>query len=250
VVVTANEYAEIHGIDIRTAYKDLKHAVLELENGSICCDAYYDFNATSKLTQEQRTDIAMNSDRYHSNVIIGTKPKHGNYVKMKLHIKLVDRIGYSEEGSFVYFRFSDDVMYLIENSELDYTAYFYANTIGMNLTPMKRMYELACKWVKIGECKKNVDEWRDFFGLNGKYEKIAEFKRWVINPAITGVNKQGDFKLTLEQQKLGKTITHLIIKIKDKRPKQKESSNKNQDNKTIDMLHGLTGKELAVIRIK
>lgn len=51
--------------------------------------------ATLRLTQEQRTD---NSDRYHSNVIIGTKPKHGNYAKMKLHIKLVDRVGYSEEG--------------------------------------------------------------------------------------------------------------------------------------------------------
>ncbi|EGE22072.1 hypothetical protein E9S_01414 [Moraxella catarrhalis BC7] len=45
VVVTADEYAKIHGIDIRTAYKDLKKAVLELENASIRCDAYYDFKS-------------------------------------------------------------------------------------------------------------------------------------------------------------------------------------------------------------
>lgn len=250
VVITADEYAKIHGIDIRTAYKDLKHAVLELENASIRCDAYYDFNATSRLTQEQRTDIALNSDRYHSNVIIGTKPKHGNYAKMKLHIKLVDRVGYSEEGSFVYFRFSDDVMYLIENSGLDYTAYPYANTIELNITPMKRMYEVACKWAKVGECKKNVDDWRHFFGLGNKYEKIAEFKRWVIEPAIKGVNKQGDFELTLEQQKLGKTITHLIIKIKDKRNKQTQIESKERDPNTPDILHGLTDKELVIVRQK
>lgn len=250
VVVTADEYAKIHGIDIRTAYKDLKKAVLELENASIRCDAYYDFNATSRLTQEQRTDIALNSDRYHSNVIIGTKPKHGNYAKMKLHIKLVNRVGYSEEGSFVYFRFSDDVMYLIDNSEIDYTAYPYDKTIDMNITPMKRMYEMACKWVKIGYCKKSVDDWRHFFGLSDKYGKIAEFKRWVIEPAIKGVNKQGDFELTLEQQKLGKTITHLIVKIKDKRPNKAQIESKDKDPNIPSILHDLTDKELAIVRQK
>lgn len=250
VVVTADEYAKIHGIDIRTAYKDLKKAVLELENASIRCDAYYDFNATSRLTQEQRTDIALNSDRYHSNVIIGTKPKHGNYAKMKLHIKLVNRVGYSEEGSFVYFRFSDDVMYLIDNSEIDYTAYPYDKTIDMNITPMKRMYEMACKWVKIGYCKKSVDDWRHFFGLSDKYGKIAEFKRWVIEPAIKGVNKQGDFELTLEQQKLGKTITHLIVKIKDKRPNKAQIESKDKDPNILSILHDLTDKELAIVRQK
>ena len=225
-------------------------AVLELENASIRCDAYYDFNATSRLTQEQRTDIALNSDRYHSNVIIGTKPKHGNYAKMKLHIKLVNRVGYSEEGSFVYFRFSDDVMYLIDNSEIDYTAYPYDKTIDMNITPMKRMYEMACKWVKIGYCKKSVDDWRHFFGLSDKYGKIAEFKRWVIEPAIKGVNKQGDFELTLEQQKLGKTITHLIVKIKDKRPNKAQIESKDKDPNIPSILHDLTDKELAIVRQK
>lgn len=246
VIISADEYAKIHGIDIKTAYKDLKHAVLELENSSIRCDAYYDFNANQGLTPDQRIDIAMNSDRYHSNVIIGTKPKHGNYVKMKLHIKLVDRVGYSEQGAFVYFRFSDDVMYLIENSSLDYTSYPYANTVDMNITPTKRLYELVCKWAKLGECKKSVDDWRHFFGLSNKYEKIAEFKRWVITPAITGVNKQGDFKLTLEQQKLGKTITHLIIKIKDKRPKE----NTDKDPNTIDIFDNLTDKEREIVANK
>lgn len=206
--------------------------------------------ATLQLTQEQRTDIALNSDRYHSNVIIGTKPKHGNYAKMKLHIKLVDRVGYSEEGSFVYFRFSDDVMYLIDNSEIDYTAYPYDKTIDMNITPMKRMYEMACKWAKVGTCKKSVDDWRHFFGLVDKYEKIAEFKRWVIEPAIKGVNKQGEFELTLEQQKLGKTITHLIVKIKDKRPNQAQIESKDKDPNIPSILHGLTDKELAIVHQK
>ena len=206
--------------------------------------------ATLRLTQEQRTDIALNSDRYHSNVIIGTKPKHGNYAKMKLHIKLVNRVGYSEEGSFVYFRFSDDVMYLIDNSEIDYTAYPYDKTIDMNITPMKRMYEMACKWVKIGYCKKSVDDWRHFFGLSDKYGKIAEFKRWVIEPAIKGVNKQGDFELTLEQQKLGKTITHLIVKIKDKRPNKAQIESKDKDPNIPSILHDLTDKELAIVRQK
>ncbi|MBR7551394.1 replication initiation protein, partial [Mycobacterium tuberculosis] len=73
--------------------------------------------------------------------------------------------------------------------------------------------------MQTGNCKKSVDDWRHFFGLDDKYEKIAEFKRWVLIPAIKQINAQGEFELSIEQQKLGKVITHLILKIKDKRQK-------------------------------
>ena len=95
-----------------------------------------------------------------------------------------------------------------------------------------------------------MDDWRHFFGLSDKYGKIAEFKRWVIEPAIKGVNKQGEFELTLEQQKLGKTITHLIVKIKDKRPNQAQIESKDKDPNIPSILHGLTDKELAIVHQK
>ena len=249
VIISADEYAKIHNIDIRTAYKDLKRAVLELEKVTLRCDAFYDLNRTASMLPEQLADVAMNSDRYYSNVIIGSKPKHGNFMKMKLHIQLVNRVGYSEEGSFIYFQFSDDVLHLIETGNLDYTMYDYKNTVDLTTTPTKRLYELACKWVKIGNCKKSVDDWRHFFGLDDKYEKIAEFKRWVLIPAIKQINAQGEFELSIEQQKLGKVITHLILKIKDKRQKPAiNASVVQRDPNVIDIFEGLSDKENQIVK--
>ncbi|MBR7512799.1 hypothetical protein KC219_21830, partial [Mycobacterium tuberculosis] len=67
VIISADEYAKIHNIDIRTAYKDLKRAVLELEKVTLRCDAFYDLNRTASMLPEQLADVAMNSDRYYSN---------------------------------------------------------------------------------------------------------------------------------------------------------------------------------------
>jgi plasmid replication initiation protein len=46
-----------------------------------------------------------------------------------------------------------------------------------------------------------IDEWKDFFGVLDKYPKVFDFKRRVLEPAINVVNSQGEFTLTLKQEK-------------------------------------------------
>ena len=63
-----------------------------------------------------------------------------------------------------------------------------------------------------------------FFGVSSKYEKVFEFKRWVLLPAIAEVNSQGDFRISLKQEKVGRSITHfqiLIKKLKTEKTKKK-----------------------------
>lgn len=217
VVISAQEYAHIHKVSLDDAYKVLKRAVLELEETKIICDAYYDFSNGGVIPEilPDLTDI-----NFFSDSVLASKPKHGKFSKMKLHIRLVQKVGYSDAGSFIYLKFSDDILHLIKSATnpdaLDYTQYDYANTIELNTTPAKRLYELVCKWRKVGHCRKQVDEWKILFGVFAKYPNVAEFKRRVLQPAINQVNEQGEFKLTLEQEKLGRSITHFTIIIEEK----------------------------------
>ena len=66
-----------------------------------------------------------------------------------------------------------------------------------------------------------------FFGVTDKYPKTAEFKRWILLPAIAEVNAQGDFRISLKQEKVGRSITHfqiLIKKLKTEKTKEKNQS--------------------------
>lgn len=220
VIISAEEYAAIHSITLNDAYKVLKKSALEMKEIELICDAYFDFSK-GEVVPDLPDNIA--SATFYSDTIVASKPKHGNYKKMKVHIRLIDKIGYSDVGSFIYLRFGRDVLHLIQSAtqdnHKDYTSYNYVNTVDFSTTPAKRLYELAVKWKKLGSCKKSVDDWKIFFGVFNKYEKIAEFKKWVLVPAINQVNSQGEFELTLDQQKLGRVVTHLIVIIKEKASK-------------------------------
>ena len=86
-----------------------------------------------------------------------------------------------------------------------------------------------------------IDEWKEFFGVVDKYPRTAEFKRWVLLPAIAEVNAQGDFRISLNQEKIGRTITHFQILIKKlKTEKTKEKTNPSRDPNTADLFTKMT----------
>ena len=93
-----------------------------------------------------------------------------------------------------------------------------------------------------------LDEWKEFFGCADKYDKTAEFKRRVLLPSIKQINEQKDFTLTLDQEKVGRIITHFIITIKDnQKAKKKGFKDPFRDADTVDMFTGVTDKELSSI---
>lgn len=259
VIISAQEYSDIHSVTLNDAYKVLKKSALEMKEIELICDAYYDFSKGEIVPDLPESIEAAN---FYSETILASKPKHGNYKKMKVHIRLIDKIGYSDVGSFIYLRFGRDVLHLIQSAtkenQKDFTSYNYVNTVDLSTTPAKRLYELAVKWKKLGSCKKTVDDWKILFGVYNKYEKIAEFKKWVLVPAINQINSQGGFELSLDQEKLGRVITHLILNIKEKKIKNQtqdeiktsQQNKKNDHDKDIlDMFDEVTDNEKAIIKV-
>lgn len=241
VMISAQEYADIHQVSLQDAYKGLKKSVLELQTSVIICDGYYDEEKV-KLVDE------VSNNGIYCDYLLPNRPKHNNFQKMKVHVNIVQKIAYTDFGGYVYFRFSEDITHLIKQGHLeetlDYTAYEYKNTIGLTTTPAKRLYELAVKWRKLKECKKSIDEWKILFGVHNKYDEVAEFKRRVLDPAIKQINEKSEFNLALKAQKIGRVITHFIVEIETKPTAKIE--NIQRDPNTPDMFTGQTDKEAKI----
>lgn len=245
VFISAKEFAIANKISENYAYEVLAETATKLHKRTF----------KAKVYKDDLKRLAGEEDPYSI-----ARPK-GKFELVDLHSYWVQSVGYQKESGFIYLMFSDVLAYLIQKTGEAYTKYPYEKTIDLKRFHTKRLYELCCKRAgsKPPQGKKHpqitmvVDEWREFFGCADKYEKTAEFKRWVLIPVIDELNQQGEFELTLEQEKLGKVITHFTLIINDKRTKTAKIDKMINDSRnpdTPDLLHGLTDKELVIVHQK
>lgn len=229
IMITADEYAKIHGITNSVAYRNLKKGVLELRSASLLCDGYVN------LTPEQ-FEVAKSYNTEHFNgysrIVSPSKYKDKDRptdVKVKILVNIFSSVSYSDDYGFVTLQFDTDMLRLIDDSIRDYTEYNYKNTIPLRGTPAKQLFEICSKWQDLGKVTKTVDDWKILFGVLDKYEKTAEFKRWVLLPAIDNINEVEDnpFKLDLETVKAGRVIIGFTINISKKKQKKNKIEQKH-----------------------
>ena len=63
----------------------------------------------------------------------------------------------------------------------------------------------------------SVQDLRDIFGVEGRYESYKDFNKWVLKPAITEINTVSDIKVDPEFQKKGTSVTHVKFNVEYKR---------------------------------
>jgi plasmid replication initiation protein len=237
VFITAQEFAVANKISESHAYQQLKATADKLMERQLKFPLYVDLD--KKRNKEP-------------NIVCVVPPKHGRYETVPTKHNWLQSVGYMESNGFIYLLFTDPIRFLIDKTGDAYTTYNFTNTIEMPTFGGKRLYEMVCKWKDLGKTKMMyIDEWKEFFGVADKYPKVFEFKRWVILPAIAEVNAQGDFRISLEQLKVGRTITHFQIIIKKlKTEKKKEEIKTPRDKDTIDMFHRMTESQLDTFSSK
>ena len=227
VFITAQEFAVANKISESHAYQQLKATADKLMERHLKFPLYID------LDKKQNKE---------PNAVCVVPPKHGRYETVPTKHNWLQSVGYMESNGFIYLLFTDPIRFLIDKTGDSYTTYNFTNTIEMTTFGGKRLYEMVCKWKDLGKTKMMyIDEWNDFFGVSSKYEKVFEFKRWVLLPAIAEVNSQGDFRISLKQEKVGRSITHFQILIKKlKTEKTKEKTNPSRDPNTADLFTKMT----------
>jgi len=107
--------------------------------------------------------------------------------------------------------------YLVQLKE-HFTQYNISNIVYLNSNAI-RLYEVLKRYQFLGECILEVEKIKFYLGIVGKYPKFYEFKRWVLIPCQTEIEKFSDIKFEfMPAKKRGKSIVSLKFFISENQP--------------------------------
>jgi len=95
------------------------------------------------------------------------------------------------------------------------------------------LYELIKDYEKVEIPEMTIEEFKKVFGIENKYKRFADIRKYVLNPAVKELNSSGDLDFTVDYhlKKIGNRYTHIKFYVK---PKPKVLKLKQQAVKVIE----------------
>ena len=124
------------------------------------------------------------------------------------------------DGKMVKSRWVQQVKYF--DGAVDFfTQYLLSNTVKFKSVYSVRLYELPVQW-------KNSDQ----LGIDtNQYQMIADFKKRVLDKAISEINEHSDLVVSYEQVKEGRVISGFRFKIRVKQVEKDQDKPIKMTNK-------------------
>jgi len=138
----------------------------------------------------------------------------------------VSKISYVDNEAMVRLVFAPDVVPLITELERHFTQYAIEQIAGLNSAYAVRLYELLIAWRGAGKTGViELQELRNRLGVaDAEYGEMHNFKRRVLNLALTQINEHTDIKATYQQYKNGRTITGFSFSFSFKKTAKKPTT--------------------------
>ena len=133
-----------------------------------------------------------------------------------IKMRWVQVIQFLDSQSVIGIRFSKPIRPFISNLSREFTKYALSDIAGINSGYGIRIYELLVQYRQIGKREISVESLRTMLELGKKYPLFADFKKRVIDTAIDQINEYSPLKVTYEQKKTGRKVTHIIFSFKEK----------------------------------
>ena len=208
IKVYASNYANTYGISKDMAYKAMKKAVLGLHQAEF---------RWSEMTPK------------------GVKHTHSRFT---------DTITYCEGEGCIELIFGSQVIPQIIDLKKLFTSYEIEQTRNLNRYGL-RLYELLIRWRATGKAKMSLNDLRNTLGvLDDEYQAMGDFKKRVLDIAVSEINANTDITTSYEQHKQGRKIIGFTFTIKQKSTAQQTKQTTNID------LNNLTDQEHDIIAQK
>ncbi|MDT3282990.1 MULTISPECIES: replication initiation protein [Shewanella] len=175
MTLTALEFSELMGIDIKNAHRELYKA----------SDALFDAVIVLKDDQEE--------------------------VKLRWVQKGVKKL--KGQGA-ITLTWTDEVLKYISCLQSRFTTYKLRHIANLQSAHSIRLYELLMKFNATGERIIYVDDFRSALGIADKYPQFRDLNKWVIKPALDELNQRSDLTINYETIKKGRTVAALSFEFK------------------------------------
>jgi plasmid replication initiation protein len=185
LTVRAEDYAKHFNVERQAAYMALSDAVETLFNRRATIDIY-----------DKRKD------------------------KMRpMVVRWVTAMQYEENEACVTLRFGHEVVPLITKLEEQFTSYELKQIAGLSSAYAIRLYELLMQWKITGKTPIfDLYMFRNQLGiLDSEYQRMFDFKRYVLDLAIKQINEHTDITVKYEQHKQGRSIVGFSFAFKQKK---------------------------------
>ena len=160
----------------------------------------------------------------------------------------VSQIGYTEDEASVQLIFSPAVVPLITRLEERFTSYELSQVAKLGSKYAMRLYELLIAWRSVGKLQIELQDLRNKLGLSAnEYKAMGDFKRNVLDLALTQLNEHTDISVKYEQHKKGRVISGFTFRFK---VKTKPQSTEVRDTKTGDLFVKLSDAQRSMFGAK
>lgn len=196
LTVRAEDYAKHFNVERQAAYMALSDAVETLFNRRATIDIY-----------DKRKD------------------------KMRpMVVRWVTAMQYEENEACVTLRFGHEVVPLITKLEEQFTSYELKQIAGLSSAYAIRLYELLMQWKITGKTPIfDLYMFRNQLGiLDSEYQRMFDFKRYVLDLAIKQINEHTDITVKYEQHKQGRSIAGFSFAFKQKKKSLKVLEEKSK----------------------
>ena len=170
-------------------------------------------NFDGKRRLANKSEVFALMDKLNSVPIIYEK---GSIVGKSVWLQHVE---HDTETDDFTFSISDKLQeYLIQLKE-HFTKYSLSNIVYLNGNAI-RLYEVLKRYQYKGECEITVDKLKFYLGIENKYTKFYEFKRWVLIPSQKEIEQYTDIRFEFRPcKKEKKKILSLKFYIFENEPK-------------------------------
>ena len=165
----------------------------------------------------------------------------------------VSQIAYVDNSATVELIFAPAIIPLVTRLEEQFTSYELKQVSGLSSAYAIRLYELLIAWRSTGKTPViELSDFRQKLGvLETEYNRMHDFKKRVLDPAIKQINEHTDITVKVEQHKKGRSVSGFSFKFKQKQqPKIEKPIDPKRDPNTPDFFIPMTDSQRHLLAHK